>query len=131
MLVLVPGKPIGAIFVSPVDSRREVLLGDYIPSMRRSLYGTVLKRSLRDSAATLKFTSHILSSDSWGIFRLRERVNCLIVLFVVFLVFSSDMPDWSRPGIFRSSPCAVALNSNVIDTTAYTEETALSPMSTP
>ena len=63
--------------------------------------------------------------------RLWEWIDGLVVLWVIFLIRGSDVPLLISPGVKRRCPLAVALDGEIVHTSADTEEALLSPVSAP
>ena len=130
MLVLVPGKVVDSVHVSPVDNLGKVIGRVDFPSIWGGLDLTELEFGLLNTASTGGW-----SVVDWGIGTivsgLRERIDCSVVEWVVLLSFSGLMPGSLGPGILRSGPSAVSLNGNVVGASADAEEATLTPVSTP
>ena len=131
VLVLVPGKPVCAILVSPVESRGQVISGKDLVHVGCSLLGSIGESAFRNTAACR--LNLILQIGCLGstVFRLRERIDGLIVLGVILLSVSGLVPHWVRPCVLGSGPGTVALNCNVVYATADAEEALLTPVGAP
>ena len=130
MLVLVPGEIVDTIHVSPVNVGGKVIIE--LPSVRGGLE-RVLEDGVLNSAATGGGGISLVDEVVGGVrvLRLRESVDGLVVSWIVQLVIGGDVPFWLGPGVLGDSPGAVALNGDVVGTTADTEETILTPVGSP
>ena len=132
MLILVPGEVVDSMHVSPVHFGRSVLFSDFVPSVRRILHLSVLERDFFYTASTVKlrqkasFNSGLVIKDG-----LRELINRFVIVRVVLLRISCLVPHLLSPGIFGGSPGAVALNGNIVCSSANAEETIFSPVFAP
>jgi len=72
-----------------------------------------------------------IGSRGWIINWLGEWIDSLVVLWVRFLGLSGSVPDLFSPGVNWSGPVAIALNSNIVCTSANSEETLFTPVRTP
>ena len=89
---------------------------------------------LRDSAASSLLCEEVWGGggiDTWVVFGLWELVDSGIVERVVLLGLGGLMPDWGGPCVFRGGPRAVALDIDVVGSSADAEETALTPVVSP
>ena len=121
--------------VSPINARWNVFLCNDIPRVRSFLDFTILEDSFLNSAATVHGLVQPASLKAIvhtrGELGLREWVNSLVILWIILLSISGDMPLWLCPGILGSGPRAVALDIDVVCATADTEETILTPVGSP
>ena len=102
MLVLVPGQVVLAVLVSPVDSRRKVLLRNGLPSVWGVLDWAVGELGLLNSAsARCVLVEHALKSklNASGVLGLRELIDGEVVLWIVLL--SVRRSDDDTPGSSR------------------------------
>lgn len=131
MLILVPRHVVAAVHVSPVNLGGEEVNRDKIPGGGGVLDGALSEGSFGNTAAlNLIEEGAILVVASFEL-RLRERVNGLIVVGVVLLLFSCDVLHTLSPGIFRDSPVTILLDADVVNTTDNSEEAVLSPVGAP
>jgi hypothetical protein len=130
VLVLVPGKVVDSVHVSPVNNLWQVVLRVDVPGVWGSLDLTMLEDGLLNTA----------SAGGWGVLDwcidtvvsgLRELVDSLVIASVVLLSVSGGVPLSLGPGIFGSGPSAIGLDSDVVGASADTEETFLTPVGTP
>ena len=130
MLVLVPGKVVDTVHVSPVDNSREVILRDLVPSVRGGLDLTTFEDGFLDTASTGGWCV-VDGSINTVVSRLREGIDSGVVQWVVLLGLGGLMPDSLGPGVLGSGPGAVALNGDVVGASADAEETILTPVGAP
>lgn len=105
MLILVPGQVVGSVHVSPVDLLWDV--SEDLPGIWGGLDLLVDRRegSLAATASLLKEAFWLVGGvSSWVVLRLRHGVDSLIIIWVILLLLSSDMPLWLSPGVLGSSP---------------------------
>lgn len=129
-MVLVPGEVVSTILVPPVDRVRDVLLGDNIPAVGRVLHFTIGESGLAD-AASLPSGKESLCSEGSGlrvVLRLRERVDCFIVVRIFLLFFGGLVPHLVGPSVLGSAPSTARLNQDVVDTFADSEEALFTPV---
>ena len=132
MLVLVPGKVVDTVHVSPVDNLGEVISGVGLPRERSSDDITVLgtEVSLLDTAATggggLVDGGVITVVGGLG-----ELVDSEVVEGIVLLSIGSLMHFLLGPGVLGGGPGAIGLNVDVVGASADAEETFLAPVFTP
>lgn len=135
MLVLVPGKVINTVLVSPIERSGKVFRSVHFPGIGGVLYGTISEDSFFNSACTFCELWHpaLFESicDICGVLRLGHRVDGLVIERIVLLGLSSDVHDWFGPGILGCCPGTVALNVEVVGSTAEFKETIHAPVSSP
>jgi len=96
MLVLVPGKVVDSVHVSPVDVSRNVFLLHFIPGMRSGLNSTFdIERGLLDTASLLggleeRLLFHLARLEV--VSGLGEFVDNLVVGGIIFLRIGSVVP---------------------------------------
>jgi len=130
MLVLVPGKVVDTVHISPVSNVGKVLVGVDLPSVWSSLDITTWDISSCNTACT--FNGFLVVGGITSlVFRLREIIDGEIIQWVVLFIVSGLMPDSVRPGVLGSGPVASLLNTNVVHTLADAEETFLTPVGSP
>lgn len=138
MLVLAPGEPVTSILVGPVDFGRDIFRLHEVPGVGNVLLLTSNEEGFLNTASTvlglgeegIRLGLNNLISLSI-VSRLRESVNSLVVKRRVFFGLSSGVSLISSPGVFRSSHSAISLDSDVVFTSADSEETIFSPVGTP
>jgi hypothetical protein len=108
VLVLVPGKEVGSINITPVQGLWKCGILDHVPGM-----DFWLSLSLRevDFLSSALFLGLLLDGWSWNGW-----------LFV-FLLKGERVSSVLSPGISDGSPGAIGLNSKVVGTSDNTEET--------
>jgi hypothetical protein len=140
VLVLVPGQIVLAVHVSPVNNCRNRVVAMNLPRVGSGFYWTVLEGSLLNSAC----------SSSWGIEefviwdyrnlilassgiegRLGEGVDSLVIVFIILLFDGGLMPFLVSPGVLWRAPRAITFNVKVVNTSAKTEESLLTPVGSP
>ena len=135
MLVLVPGKVIFTVLVSPIETSGKVFRSVNFPGIWGVLYGAIGEDSIFDSACTSSRLGHpaLFESvaDTCGELRLRHRVDGLIIERIVLLGISGDVLDFIGPGIFGCCPGAIAFDVKVVGSTAKFKETIHTPVSSP
>jgi len=130
MLVLVPGKVVDSVHVSPVDALRESISRVKIPSMRRELLFSAFKDGFFNTAATC-WRSFVLRDIIASIGGLREGINGCIVQWIVVLSLGGLVPNFLGPGILRGGPSAIRLDVDIVGASADSEESLLTPVSSP
>ena len=99
------------------------------------LYRSICEFGFVDPASTIHRlvcpASFQTPVHTWCVFRLREWIDSLVIVWVIFLLISCDMPNWFGPGVLGGGPSAICLNCDSIDSTADAEETIFTPVLTP
>jgi hypothetical protein len=140
VLVLVPGQIVLAVHVSPVNNCGNRVVAMNVPRVGSRFDWTVFEGSLLNSACSSSwgieefiiwnYRNLILSSS--GIEgRLGERIDSLVIVLIIFLFNGGLMPFLVSPGVLWRAPRAVAFNVKVVDTSAKTEESLLTPVGSP
>jgi hypothetical protein len=122
MLILVPGKEVSSLHVSPVPV---VWVGGtlkHFPRMDSWWLFSVFEVSFINSASSF-LTEHFSFWDNTGI--------QVLVVWIVGFSLSVLVSNIRGPCVFWSSPSAISLNSNVVDTSNNSEETGFTEVSTP
>ena len=127
MLVLVPGEEVSSVHASPVPVVWEGIGINLFPGVNWKWLLTTLEESLSDSASTLLHEHVSLHGDLRVILSLLD----IFVSWIVLLSISGLMHNVFGPGVLWSSPGAVRLNSNVVDTSNDSNETIFSVVSSP
>ena len=131
VLVLVPGQIVLTILISPVNGGGKILFLVKLPRVRSLFQFTVSEDSFSSAAS---FDDCLLRFEEVnGLIKLglRELVNSGIIVWVVLLSLGGLMPNLISPRILWCGESTVALNVDVVDTTADTEEALLTPVSAP
>ena len=138
MLVLIPRHVVTTIHVSPVNVEREVFVGESFPSVGGGLLCSTFEFSLFYTArSALDFVEETfgrlggLGNTVALVEGLGEGVDSVIVLGVVLLGIGGLVHNHIGPSVLGSSPGALALDSNIVDTTADAEQTTLAPVRAP
>ena len=116
MLVLIPGKIVSSIDITPVPGFWKVGVRELLPGMNWWSLFTGWESSFLNSAGSLLFLLNSWSHNSW---------------LLEFLLESKFVSLISSPGILWSGPGAVSLNGDVVDTSDDSDETLLTEVGTP
>ena len=92
------------------------------------MHFSVSESSFLDTAAILLFQEISLSGC---VLRLRESVNSLIVIGIVFLCFSCDVFNALSPGVLRHTKVTITFNIDVVDASDNLKEAIHSPVGAP
>jgi len=107
-----------------------------VPGVRDSLFGTTDELSFLNTAESWFFRKEFISlvdglSSDFFINWLWEWVYGLVIVWMILLGLDCLMANTFGPSVKGGSPSAISLNSDVVYTTADSEETFFSPMVTP
>ena len=116
MLVLVPGKEVSVLLshASPVPVIWEGIGINFFPGVNWKWLLTTFEEGLLDSASTL-LHEHIGLHGDVSVSVIFNGLDVL-VSWIILLSIGCDMLLALRPGILWSSPGAISLNSDVVDT---------------
>jgi hypothetical protein len=131
MLILGPGHVILTVHVSPVYVCWKIFRLKEVPSMWNILLLTTSECSSLNTTTFFGLWEEVLRNISSFPFRLREGVNSVVIKTTVFFMLSSDVLNTFSPSVLRDSVSTLAFDGNVVDTSANSEETSFTPVSTP
>ena len=119
MLVLVPGKVVGSLNVTPVPGLWKILNFDEVPGVWDGFSLTILEGGLWSSASSSTLWLLWVSGWSWNgwllIFLLKSKLVSLVL----------------SPSVLNGGPSAVRLNSDIVNTSNDSHETVLTEVGTP
>jgi len=134
VLVLVPGKVVSSVVVSPVDSGGNIEGVHNSPGAGSDVTLTFSESRLGDTASLgLVLIEEILSHDGVGVLvlGLGHVVDNGVVSLVVLLFVSGGVLNSISPGVERLSPVATGLDGDVVLSLDDTDETIFTPVGTP
>ena len=125
MLVLVPGKVVDSVDISPVPVGWVLSLFDLFPSHDLWSLLSILEFDLFDSASLAERAIKELWITLW-VWSVGSVVG-----WVLLLLFGGVMNDILGPGIFWNGPSAIGLDGKVVLSSNNLNESIFTPVSSP